>query len=192
MELEDKKMEFFEVLKKRQSVRIYKNDPIPEEALIQVLEAFRCAPSWANTQAWEIVLVTDPPTRERLQETVNEGNPARAALVDAPLLICPVGICDRSGWYKGQPSTARGSEWMMFDLGIACEHLALAAAALGLGTVHVGFFDFKKAGEILALPTDRTVVELMPIGYPAVTPRQVPRKPLEEFVFKNTYGKSFR
>jgi nitroreductase len=180
-------MEFYEVIKKRQAIRIYKADPIPDESLNRVLEAFRAAPSWANTQAWEIVLATDPAVKDQLQKSVSEHNPAYTAIKDAPLVVCAVGIFGRSGFYKGQASTPRG-DWVLFDLGIATEHLALAAAAEGLGTVHVGMFDYQKAGEILGLPADRTLVELIPMGYPAYTPRVVPRKPLEEFVFKNKYG----
>jgi nitroreductase len=180
-------MEFYEVIKKRQSVRIYKSEPVSESSLARILEAFRAAPSWANTQPWEIVLVTDPAVKEQIQKAMPEGNPAISAITDAPVLICAVAINGRSGFYKGKASTPRG-DWAMFDLGIATEHLALAAAAEGLGTVHVGMFDYQKVGEILGLPADRSVMELIPLGYPAYTPRLVPRKPLDEFVFKNKYG----
>jgi len=180
-------MEFYDVIKKRQSIRVYKPDPIPGEVLTRILEAFRAAPSWANTQAWEIIVVTEPGIKEQLQATLSERNPARSAVVDAPVVVCAVGITGRSGFRKEQATTGRG-DWVMFDMGIATEHLALAAAAEGLGTVHIGLFDYEKAGEILSVPGDRTVIELIPLGYPAYNPRLVPRKPLEEFVFKNTYG----
>jgi nitroreductase len=180
-------MDFYEVIKKRQSVRIYKSDPIPDDVLTRVLEAFRAAPSWANTQPWELILVTEPTIKEQLQQTLSTNNPAVSAIVDAPILVCAVGITGLSGCYKGKPLTSRG-DWVLFDMGIAAEHLALAAAAEGLGTVHVGAFDFQKSGEILDLPEDRTVIELIPLGYSGYTPRQVPRKPLQDFVFKNTYG----
>lgn len=180
-------MEFYDVIKKRQSVRVYKSEPLPGESITRVLEAFRAAPSWANTQPWEIVLVTDTAIKEQLQKAMPEGNPAFSAITDAPVVVCAVAINGRSGFYKGKASTPRG-DWSMFDLGIAAEHLALAAAAEGFGTVHVGMFDYQKVGEILGLPDDRTVIEMIPMGYPAYTPRLVPRKPLEEFVFKNKYG----
>ncbi|MCK5056988.1 MAG: nitroreductase family protein [Candidatus Aminicenantes bacterium] len=180
-------MDFYEVIKKRQSIRVYKPDPVPEEVLTRILEAFRASPSWANTQPWEIILVTKPEVKEQLQATLSERNPARNAIVDAPVIVCAVGITGRSGFYKENAATGRG-DWVMFDIGIATEHLALAAAAEGLGTVHVGLFDYRKAGEILKVPEDRTVIELIPLGCPAYNPRLVPRKPLEEFVFKNTYG----
>ena len=181
-------MEFYEVVEKRQSVRVYKEDPIDDTVLNRVLEAFRAAPSWANVQPWELILVTDPEIKKQLQQSISEGNPAFGALVDAPVLVCAVGITGKSGFYKGNASTERG-DWAMFDMGIAAEHLALAAAAEGLGTVHVGAFDFKKAEKVLDLPEDRTLIELIPLGYPAYTPRKVPRKPLEDFVFKNKYGR---
>jgi len=180
-------MEFYEVVEKRQSVRGYKPDSIPEEVLNRVLEAFRAAPSWANTQAWELVLVTDEDIKKQLQATVSDRNPSYGATVDAPVLVCAIGIYGRSGFYKGNAATVHG-DWVMFDLGIATEHMALAAAAEGLGTVHIGLFDSKKAGEILGIPDDRVVMELIPLGYPAHSPRKVPRKPLEDFVFKNKYG----
>lgn len=180
-------MDFYEAVKNRHSVRKYKTDAIPEDALNRVLEAFRAAPSWANTQAWELVLVTDPGIKKQLQQTVSKQNPSHNAIVDAPVTVCAIGIKEKSGYYKGQVTTDYG-DWFMFDLGIATEHLALAAAAEGLGTVHVGLFDHTKAGEILETPEGHVVVELIPLGYPAVTPRDVPRKPLEEFVFKNKYG----
>ncbi|MCX5794831.1 MAG: nitroreductase family protein [Elusimicrobia bacterium] len=184
-------MEFHETVRARQSVREFKPDPVPSEVLLRLLEAFRAAPSWANVQPWELILVQDPELRRRLQQTLSPGNPATKAAVEAPVLVCAVGIAGRSGWYKGKPVTARNDEWMLFDLGIACEHLALAAAAEGLGTVHAGYFDFAKAGEILGVPVGRSVVELIPLGYPARLPRRVERKPLAEFVSLDRHGNPF-
>ncbi|MFC2155222.1 nitroreductase family protein [Acidobacteriota bacterium] len=180
-------MDFYEVIKKRQSIRVYKPDPVPEDALARILEAFRAVFFWSNTQAWEIILVSKPEIKEQLQQTLSERNPARSAMADAPVVVCAVGITGRSGFYKVNVATGRG-DWVMFDMGIATEHLALAAAAEGLGIVHVGLFDYKKAGEIVKVLEDCMVIELIPLGYPAYNPRLVPRKPLEEFVFKNTYG----
>ncbi len=181
-------MDFYEVVRKRQSVRVYRSDPIPEDVLNRVLEAFRLSPSWANTQAWELILVKDPEIKAQLQKTVSDRNPSYAAMVDAPIIVCAIGITGRSGFYKGQVSTGRG-DWVMFDLGIATEHLALAAAAEGLGTVHIGYINYEKAAEILELPKDRTVIEFIPIGYPAFAPNVVPRKSLSDFIFTDKYGK---
>lgn len=183
-------MEFHEAVKTRQSIRQYKSDPVPEDVLARVLEAFQAAPSWANVQPWELILVTDPELKRKLQETVPRGNPGAPAAVEAPILICAVGVTGISGWYKGKAVTARG-DWLLFDMGIAIEHLALAAAAEGLGSLHLGYFDYEKAGEILKLGENRTVVELIPLGYPARTPKRVERKPLKDFVFKDAPGRPY-
>ncbi|MCK4764195.1 MAG: nitroreductase family protein [Candidatus Aminicenantes bacterium] len=180
-------MDFYDVIEKRQSVRTYKPDPVPQDSLARILEAFRAAPSWANTQPWELVLVTGKEIKEQLQKTLSERNPALKAIIDAPVIVCAVGITGKSGFKKGSRSTIHG-DWVMFDLGIATEHLTLAAAAENLGTVHVGLFDHEKVNEILGIPENRTVIELIPLGYPAHTPKQTPRKPLKDFVFKNLYG----
>jgi nitroreductase len=180
-------MEFYDVLEKRQSVRGFKPDPVPDDVLNRILEAFRAAPSWANTQPWELILITEPDIRKQLQQTLSPNNPATAAMVIAPLLIGIIGITGLSGFYRGHPSTNRG-DWVMFDTGIATEHLVLAAAAEGLGTVHVGAFDFATADKILQMPKNRTVIEFIPLGYPAYSPRKVPRKPLADFLYRNKYG----
>ena len=96
----------------------------------------------------------------------------------------------KSGYYKGIIVTDRGEEWFMFDVGIAMQNLALAAQALGLGTVHVGLIpDSKKVDEILGLPVGVVSVEMTPLGYPAKETKAPPRKDLADIVFYEKYGK---
>jgi len=47
-------MEFFDVIENRHSVRAYTDKPIPEDALIRILEAARKAPSASNKQPWKL------------------------------------------------------------------------------------------------------------------------------------------
>jgi nitroreductase len=180
-------MDFYDAVRTRQSIRKYKADPIPEDVLDRLFEAFQFSPSWANAQPWELIVITDAALKEKLQTTVPPSNPSYRAMVDAPVLISIIGILGRSGWYKGKTVTNRG-DWVLFDTGIATEHLVLAAAAEGLGTVHIGLFDFESAGQILNLPEDRTVVEFIPLGYPESIPPRVKRKSISEFVFREKYG----
>ncbi len=58
-------MKILEVIKKRRSVRKYKKDPIPEEALLRVLEAARLAPSGKNFQPWKFIIVKDKALKEK-------------------------------------------------------------------------------------------------------------------------------
>jgi nitroreductase len=75
----------------------------------------------------------------------------------------------------------------MFDTGLAMQNVCLAAHAAGLGTVIVGFFDHKKAEEILNLPENIEVVAMTPLGYPAAEGSARKRKELSEFVFYDRY-----
>jgi nitroreductase len=174
-------VDLFEALRDRRSVRKYAARPVPEELLQQVLEAARCAPSWANTQCWRFVVVRDASTRRALSETLPTNNPARHALADAPIVLAACAEKAVSGFHKGQATTTLG-DWLMFDLALALGQLTLAAHALGLGTVHVGLLDHARAAALLGLPANVQLVELLPLGYPEQPGKPVPRKPLAELV----------
>ena len=181
-------MELMEAIKKRRSIRTYRIDEVPEELLTKVLEAARWAPSWANTQCWELIVVRDKEIKEKLAETLPPPNPARGALNTAPIIIVACGRKGKAGYYKEMATTVKG-DWFMFDVALAMQNLTLAAHSLGLGTVHVGLFDSQKAEEILGVPEGVEVVEMTPLGYPEKEPSAPPRKELKDFVFYERYGK---
>ena len=181
-------MEVLEAIRTRRSVRKYAPDPVPDELLRQVLEAARWAPSWANTQCWEIVVVRDPERKKALSDLlVPERNPAKNAVATAPVVLAVCGRKGVSGFYKGQPVTEKG-DWLMFDVALAVQNICLAAHALGLGTVIVGALDHAKASELLGLPEGVELVVLIPLGKPAHEPKAPPRKELSEFVHLERYG----
>ncbi len=180
-------METLEAIKTRRSVRKYTTAPVSEETLQQILEAARWAPSWANTQCWRFIVITNDATKTALAETLSPNNPAANAIKTAPLTIVACAETGKAGFYKGSPVTDKG-DWCMFDLGIAMQNMALAAHSLGLGTVHVGFFDAKKAAAILEVPEGFCVIEMTPLGYPEGESKTPPRKELTEIVFRNRFG----
>jgi len=180
-------MDLIEAIKGRRSIRKYKPDPVPEGVFRTVMEAVRWAPSWANTQCWEVVVVKDPKVKSELATALPKGNPALSSMADAPLILVLCGRKGISGFYKGQATTVKG-DWLMFDVGLAMQTLCLAAYSLGLGTVVVGMFDHKKAEEILGVPQNVEVVAMTPLGYPAAeggTPR---RKEASEFIYYEKYA----
>jgi nitroreductase len=182
-------MDTFEAIYSRRSVRRYKDTPVSDDTLNRVLEAARWAPSWGNTQCTHYVVVKDPVTKARLAECLNMGNPSTEAIKQAPVVIVACAELGKSGYYKGVTVTDRG-EWFMFDVGIAMQNLALAACALGLGTVHVGFIpDSKKIDAILGLPEGVVSVEMTPLGYPAGESKGPPRREMSELVFYEKYGR---
>lgn len=181
-------MDIIKAIHERKSVRKYRIDTIPKEILGEILEAARLAPSWANTQVWRFIIVSDQAIKEQLQDTLSPNNPARKAMVDAPVVFCIAAQRGLSGYKQGSPATDKG-DWFMFDCGIAMEHIALAAWNFGLGTVHVGLFDAKRVEEVLQIPDGYSIVEMMPMGYFDEIPKERPRKSLEEIAFQDTFGR---
>lgn len=51
-------MDIVEAILKRKSIRAFKPDPVPQDVLRMIMELAVRAPSWANTQPWEFVVVT--------------------------------------------------------------------------------------------------------------------------------------
>ncbi|MFC1591829.1 nitroreductase family protein [Thermodesulfobacteriota bacterium] len=181
-------MELLDAMRDRRSIRRYKPDMPAEEDVRYCLEAARLAPSWANTQCWEFILVTDPAVKQQLSETLPEQNPARKAIVQAPIVIAACAQKEKSGFFKGAAATDKG-DWMLFDTALALQNLTLAAHARGLGTVHTGFFDSGKAAQILQVPEQAALIELLPLGIPEAEGRPTPRKELDSFVFYESYGR---
>jgi nitroreductase len=170
----------------RRSVRRYQGKDVPDEILKNILEAARWAPSWANAQPWEIVVVKDTSIKEKIQESVSSRNPSSLAIVNAPVLLVVCGQLKRSGYYNDQYPTKFG-DWFMYDLGLATENLCLAAYDSGLGTVIVGLFDHDKVGETIKLPANHEVLVLVPLGYPDQKPKPPKRRERDEFVHHDTF-----
>lgn len=126
-------------------------------------------------------------TKSELADTLSDSNPATEAVTKAPVVIVACAELGKSGYYRGEPATDKG-DWFMFDVALAMKNLVLTAHSLGLGTVHVGQFNAKKAEAILEVPPGFCVVAMTPLGYPDQEPKVGPRKELSEIVFYDKYG----
>ena len=183
-------MELMQAIKDRRSIRRYTSTPVSEEDLMTVLEAARWAPSWSNTQCWRFIVVRDHQIKETIAQALPQENVAVQAIREAPLVIVVCAKLGRSGYIRREKATDKGGYWFMFDVALAMENLVLAAHSLGLGTVHVGWFDAEKVAEILEVPEGMAVVEMTPLGHPDERPRPPGRKELSEIVFYDRYGGS--
>jgi len=164
-------MDILETIKIRRSIRKYRPEPIPGEKLEIIMEAARLAPSAANRQPWNFVVVQDRERKKALAKAAND----QTFLGDAGAVVVAVGDPERSaGWHQK-------------DTMIALEHIVLAATALGYGTCWIGAFDEAAVKSLLKIPAKMKVVALLPIGVPDEKPAARQRKELSEIFFKEEW-----
>jgi len=164
-------MEFFTLIDQRYSVRAFKPDEVEAEKLQRVLLAARLAPTAANRQPFQIIVIH---TKDRQQELLRIYQ--RSWFVQAPLVLC---ICatPEKGWLRRD-----GKNYCDVDATIAMDHLILAAADMGLGTCWIAAFDPEAARAILGLPKEIEPVAFTPLGYAADEPKPKKRLALEQLV----------
>ena len=163
-------MTVLEAIGRRYSCRAYQDKPIEQDKLDSVFEAARLAPSAKNTQDWRFVAVTDKETKRRVAETTNRPEVFQKA--GAIIAACS----------NSDEVMRCGQAIGPIDVAIALEHIALQAAELGLATCWIGSFFTGKAREILDIPADVAIIELMAIGYPADSKKEPQREPMEKIV----------
>ncbi len=182
-------MEVLEAIRKRRSIRRFTDYYVTDDEIRELLEAARWAPSWANTQVWEFVVVRDKAQIEKIAACYPELNPAVKCTKNASALIALCARKNVSGCYDGK-NTTKFSEWFMFDLGLAAQNICLRAHDMGLGTVVVGLLDHDRCGKALELPDDYDVAVVIPVGRPAVAGKDgPPRKELAACTHLNSFGR---
>lgn len=165
-------MTFSELIKKRYSVRAYRPDPVEDDKLRAVLEAARLAPTAANRQPFQLLVIHTEGREAELRRIYDRG-----WFVAAPIVICACGV-PAQGWTR----STDGKNYTDVDVTIAMDHLILAAADIGLGTCWIAAFDPAAAREVLGLPDGVVPVAFSPLGYPADQSRPKERKPLSDLV----------
>ncbi len=184
-------MELMDAITNRRSVRKYSDHMVTDEELREVIGAARLAPSWANTQVWEFIVVRDRELIQQVTQTYSETNPARSGSMSASAIIVMCARAMVSGCKEGRERT-KFHEWFMFDLGMAAQNLCLRAHELGLGTVVVGNLDHDACARLLLVPDGYEVVAAIPIGRPAAPGGKGPsRKEMKAFVHLDTFGEQY-
>jgi nitroreductase len=164
-------MELKEAIEKRKSIRDYEDKPVPEEKLLNVLEAARLAPSGGNRQQWKFVVVKDDEKRQELSQATG----GQTHVAKAPVVIAAVSTEPETIMKCGVPGYA-------VDLAIAVDHMTLAAVDEGLGTCWIGAFSQEEARDILKIPESCRIVSLLTLGFPGQPGRPKVRKSLDEVV----------
>ena len=167
------RMNFFELIHARQSVRAYQPKPVEPEKLRAILEAANRAPTAGNFQAFEIYVVED----EKQRETLTKATFGQDFVGKAPVSLV---FCMNPGRCEYQPPEL----FAMQDTSIACAFAMLAVTELGLGACWVGAFIPATVTNALGLPKNLTPVAVLSIGYPAEEPERTPRRDLSDLVHR--------
>ncbi len=184
-------MSFFDVVKKRVSVRKYMSTPVPEEDLLKILNAARLIPNSGNQQACRFLVVQDRGKLDSMKDACIETRasvlrargdevPSMDSLREqydmifsAPLYVLV--LVDKTVRYKGYEDK---------DGSLAASHIMLGARALGYGTV---FYSDSIPEEVcmreLGIPEKYSRTCIIPIGVPEKWPASSERKPVEDLVF---------
>ena len=150
-------MNFTEIAMNRQSCRRYDAEkPVEAEKLSAVLEATRLAPSACNGQPYHLTVCKGEKAKAVAEMTMGMGMNKFAA--DAPVVI----VISEENYVASAALGAKvkGNDYRSIDIGIAAAYLTAAAAAEGLGTCILGWFD---DGMICGL--DKPVRLVVTLGY---------------------------
>ncbi len=173
-------MDILEIIKGRRSIRNFKTENLPEQAVEKLVEAARWAPSAGNIQPWKFIIVRKPEIKKRLAKAALE----QAFVEEASVVIVVCADENRSSQGYGNRG---GTLYCIQDTAAAIQNIHLAAYALGLGTCWIGAFDEEETRKILKIPQGIRPVAIIPVGYPAESPQSRNRRPLGEIVHYETF-----
>jgi nitroreductase len=177
-----------QVIKKRRTIRVYTTDPLTDDYVEKVIEAACWAPTGANTQPFEFVVVKDRTAKTEIRKIFQEttyspkttDHPSQTSpgnfLESAPVLIVVLGD---PRFKEAYPKGEQRDEILHASLSAAVQNMHLAAVSLGLGgsvwtTVSpvAGF----KIKDLLNIPQVFVVKTIMPLGHPKAIPSPPPRR----------------
>lgn len=143
-------MNVSEAIRTKRAVREFQDVPLPEDAILDILNAGRRAQSSKNTQPWQFIAIRD---RETLRALSLMGNFAlhMAGAALGVVILTP-------------DPAVRFS--IMFDAGQAAAYMQLAAWEMGIGSCLATIYEPEKARQLLGFPEDLHVRIAISFGYP--------------------------
>ena len=183
-------MELKEAIKKRRSIRKFKDINVEKEILKDLIDCARLAPSAKNRQPWKFVIVQgdiknqianimlekEENSKNSLERKIyhyNSSVKSTAKIIkEAPILILVLKNYENN-WIIGDS----------LSIGSAIEHICLRATDLGLGSLWIRDIVYTQK-EIAKLVNheDMELISAISIGYPNENPTQKSRKNLNEIL----------
>jgi len=181
-------MDFNSLALTRQSDRSYLDQPVETDKLDRIMECARLAPSACNAQPWHIIVVDNQVLKNKIADATSEKILGMNHFTkQAPIHL--VLVEESANFTSNFGSWVKRKHFPLIDIGIIAAHICLAAADEGLGSCMIGWFDEAKVKKLLQVPASKRVQLIITLGYPATKTRTKIRKPIDEIVSYNSYGK---
>jgi len=168
-------MDVFDAIRTVLAVRQFRDQPVPEPIVKQIVEAGHLTASASNQQLWDFIVVQNTATLSQLGALAKTG----PYIAQAPLAIV-VGV-DKS------------SPLAVSDASRAIQDMILTAWAHGVGSNWVGFRGLQQVNPLLGIPDEIEVLAILPFGYPLhkIGSGTKKRKPLGEVAHREQWGQPF-
>ena len=170
-------MSIYKTIISRRTIRKFKQKKIDLKLLEKLVNAGRLAPSAANQQPLEYLIITDQTLKERIFPNLGwagyikpEGNPIKGEEPDSYIIIL-----------VNKEISIRPDR----DIGASAENINLAAEEEGIGCCWVGTLKREQIAKILEIPGNFSIELVMALGYPS-------EKPIYEDVGKNSSIKYYK
>lgn len=166
-------MEFTQLIRKRRSVRAFKQADIDKSLILQICDDINQAPSAGNLQSYCVYIIKKKEIKERLAEAAY----GQDFISDAPVVMVFCANRKRSSKKYGK----RGENlYSLQDATIAATYAILSIENHGMSSVWVGAFNDTMVSDILGLESHLVPVAIIPFGLPDETPDFPGRRKIDE------------
>lgn len=178
-------------LTRHRSIRKYKPDPIPQDALDAILLSAQMASTSSNVQAYSVIGVTDPDQKKQAAALAGH----QVYIEQCPLFLVWCADLNRNKQaceMQGVDMVSGTMENLLvatIDVALASQNAAVAAESLGLGIVYIGGVrnNPREIRDLLGLPELVYPVFGMCVGYPDQEPDIRPRLATSAVYHEHTY-----
>ncbi|PTL37764.1 oxygen-insensitive NADPH nitroreductase [Alkalicoccus saliphilus] len=185
--------ETIEILLNHRSIRKFKEKPLKDEQIFQLVEAAQMASTSSYIQAYSIIGIKDPEKKAKLAKIA--GDQSYVANNGHFFVFCAdFHRHEAAGELEGV-DVSEAIESMeklvvgITDASIAAQNCAVAAESMGLGICYIGGLrnDIQATADLLELPEHVFPLFGMCVGYPEAAPSIKPRLPKEGVYFEDSY-----
>uniref|UniRef100_A0A7J3QF93 Nitroreductase family protein n=1 Tax=Ignisphaera aggregans TaxID=334771 RepID=A0A7J3QF93_9CREN len=170
--------DIFKVIMGRRCIRSFKDMDISNEYIVKILEAGIWAPSAGNIQPWEFIVVRNKDMIEKIKLV----SPGLFGDPNTVIVIC-------INLERARKGGKAGERMALMDISMAAQNMMLMAYSLGIGSCPIVSFSKIGIKELLEIPDTIEPVLLITLGYPNQWPKAPERRPLNEVVHYEKYGK---